>query len=70
MAFPIDVVIVGTALNTFGLTHNNTISGLALNTFGFLTPCSGIWSPSDDPITTTWVSSSCGNGGTVEDCAD
>lgn len=56
--YPLDVVVVGTALNTFGYTANNTIAGVGLNTFGFLWPCDGIWSTSEDPITTLWVPAS------------
>lgn len=55
---PVDVVVIGTALNTHGFIGNNTISGLGLNTFGFLWPCTGIWTPSDGAITTTWVPAS------------
>jgi len=54
MAYPIDVIIVGTALNTEGFTAFNTVEGLGLNTFGFLWPCDGIWGPGEDPITTVW----------------
>lgn len=56
--YPADVLVVGTALNTFGFTANKTVAGLGLLTFGFLWPCDGIWMPSDDPITTTWVAAS------------
>lgn len=55
MAQPLDVVIKGMALNDFGFVAENTISGVGLNTFGFLWECAAIWSPSDDPVTTTWV---------------
>lgn len=55
MAIPFDVTIKGMALNSFGLTAENTISGVGLNTFGFLWPCADIWVPTDLPITTTWV---------------
>lgn len=68
MAAPLDVTIQGMALDTFGLTANQTIAGLGLNTFGFLWPCDGIWQPSDSPIMTTWVS--CDSAATVEVCND
>lgn len=57
MADPIDVVVVGTALDTFGFVGlQYTIAGLGLNTFGFLWPCDAIWTCSDMPITTIWTS--------------
>lgn len=65
---PVDVTIQGQALNSFGLTAHNTISGVGLNTFGFLWPCSDIWSTSEAAITTTWVSSI--DASTVEVCSD
>lgn len=65
---PVDVTIQGQALNSMGLTANNTIAGLGLNTFGFLWPCDGIWQPSDASITTAWVS--CSSPSSVEVCAD
>lgn len=68
MANPIDSVIVGTALNTLGYTANNTVEGLGLNSFGFLWPCEGIWSPGENPVTSTWVS--CITAGSVELCPD
>ena len=58
MAAPLDVIVVGQALNSLGLTAFNTIAGLGLNTFGFLWPCDGVWLSSDDPITTVWVPAS------------
>jgi len=58
MAAPLDVIVVGQALNDGGLSAFNTLAGLGLNTFGFLWPCDGIWLSSDDPITTTWVPAS------------
>ena len=64
---PIDVVIVGTALNTFGFTANNTIEGLGLNTFGFLWPCDGIWANAEETVTTTWASCVDPNGN-IETC--
>lgn len=68
---PLDVIIVGQALNDFGLTAFDTVEGLGLNTFGFLWPCNGIWAPNDDTITTAWtVANACGTGGTVEVCSD
>ncbi len=55
MANPIDVKIVGNALNSFGFTGEETISGLGLITFGFLWPIQDIWTPTESAITTTWV---------------
>ena len=55
---PADVIVVGQALETYGLTAFNTIAGLGLVTYGFLWPCDGIWQPSDNPITTSWVPAS------------
>jgi len=54
MANPIDVVIKGTALESFGFTAEKTISGVGLNTFGFLWPCPDIWGPAVDGVTTSW----------------
>lgn len=51
---PLDIAILGTALNTQGFTAKGAISGVGLNTFGMLWPCADIWSPSEDVITTTW----------------
>lgn len=51
----VDAKIEGQALNSFGLTADNTISGLGLNTFGFLWGCQEIWSPADEPTSTTWT---------------
>ena len=69
MAAPLDVVVVGQALESGGLTANNTIAGVGLVTFGFLCPCDGIWQPSDSPITTIWVSASIPSK-TTEVCVD
>lgn len=67
---PLDVIIVGDALNSFGFQAFNTISGLGLNTQGFLWDCSGIWSPADDPtLTTTWENCSSPND-TTEVCVE
>lgn len=52
---PVDVIVVGTALNDFGFQANDAIEGLGLNTFGFLWPCNGIWAPQNRAISTTWV---------------
>lgn len=52
---PVDVVIVGQALNDKGFCANDAVEGLGLNTFGFLWPCTGIWAPMAQAITTTWV---------------
>ncbi len=69
MLKPLDVVILGQALESFGLTANKTVEGLGIITAGFLWPCNGIWSPSDDSITTAWVSCSEVNS-SVELCSD
>jgi len=63
-----DVVIRGDALESFGFVENNTISGLTLNTFGFLVPCADLWSPADDPITTTWLDNCNGSTASIEVC--
>lgn len=56
MAIPVDNVVVGQALNDRGAQAFNTIEGLGLNTFGFLWPCTGIWTATDNlALTTTWV---------------
>lgn len=52
---PLDVIVTGRALNSFGFTSYNTIAGLGLNTFGFLWPCDGIWDTAEQSVTTTWV---------------
>lgn len=65
---PIDVIIVGQALNDFGLEAFDTVEGLGLNTFGFLWPCSGIWAPADDPVSTAWMNAN--ESGSVEVCTD
>jgi hypothetical protein len=71
MAAPIDVVIKGQALNSFGLTANDTISGVGLNTFGFLWPCADIWYPADENVTTTWSECTLDSGSTeIETCLD
>lgn len=69
MAQPLDVRIVGTALNTFGFVGDQyAISGVGLNTFGFLWPCADIWSSAETSITTTWT---CMVGSTgIEVCID
>lgn len=66
-----DVMVVGTALNTFGFTAKDTIAGLGLNTFGFVWPCDAIWSPAYDVVTTTWSDCADLNPNTnVESCLD
>ena len=52
---PVDVIVVGKALNDRGFVANDAVEGLGLNTFGFLWPCAGIWAPMSKAITTTWV---------------
>lgn len=58
MAQPIDVQIVGDALNTAGFEAFSTVEGLGLITFGFLWPLAGIWSPGSgaDIPNTVWLS--------------
>lgn len=69
MAYPLDVIIKGTALNTQGFTADGAIAGLGLNTFGFLWPCDGIWSPAEDEMNTAWID--CVNpADTIENCID
>lgn len=63
-----DVTVKGLALEDFGLSANNTISGYGLVTFGFLWGCADIWSPAYNAVTTTWVG--CGVTGTIETCID
>lgn len=66
---PIDAVVQGQALNSFGLQANNgVVSGIALLTFGFIVPCPDIWGPADDTITTVWTSSDTSNS--IEVCSD
>lgn len=62
MAISTQVLLEGQALNSFGFTAYNTISGLGLNTFGFLWPDSEIWNPwvTEDSVTTTWTECSGG----------
>lgn len=58
MAQPIDVVVVGNALNSEGFVASNwNVTGIDLITFGFLTPCDGIWTPTDSALTTVWTAS-------------
>lgn len=66
---PLDVIIVGQALNTWGLTAFNTVEGLGLNSWGNYWPCSGIWAPGQDTITTVWGSCSI-PGADTEICTD
>lgn len=49
------VKLVGNALNSFGFTGENTISGLGLNTFGFLWPSADIWTPCCVAVQTSWT---------------
>lgn len=62
-----DIVVIGNALNSFGFTGKDTISGLGLNTFGFIWPCPDIWSLAYDPVTTTWIDVPDPNA-TIETC--
>lgn len=55
MAAPVAVVIRGMALNSFGLTADDSISGVGLNTFGFLWDSSSIWTDVLTGATTAWV---------------
>lgn len=66
---PLDVVIVGTALNDLGFQAYNTVEGLGLNTFGLLWPCSGIWDTAESSVSTTW-SAVPGSSSTTEVCID
>ncbi len=65
-----DVIVVGTALETNGLSGKNTISGLGLVTYGFIWGCSEIWSPADESITTTWEVCNSSSGDNLETCQD
>lgn len=66
---PVDVVVVGNNLNSYGFVgYNFNISGLGLNTFGFLYPCADIWTPADETATTTWTA--CETASNVEVCID
>lgn len=79
MANPIDVVVVGNALNSFGFVGlQYSVAGLGLNTFGFLWPCDAIWSssltpPMNDPYCgssfTIWTSVSLAISN-IETCTD
>ena len=69
MSAPVDPVIAGEALDDFGFTAYNTISGLGLNTFGFLWGCGEIWAPAFPPVTTVWTVYQEPNV-TVEVCTD
>lgn len=53
----VDATVEGEALETFGLTARDTISGIGLVTFGFLWECAAIWEPSDESVTTNWSNS-------------
>jgi hypothetical protein len=66
MASPVQVKIGGQALNSFGLTNDDSVSGVGLNTFGFLWASEDIWTPTVGTITTTWVR--CDNCTEGEDC--
>lgn len=67
---PIDVIIVGNALNSEGFVGANfALSGVGLNTFGFLWPCADHWVDAEEAITaTTWTASL--TPGDSEECAD
>lgn len=65
-----DIIVVGNALEDFGLEGKNTISGLGLVTNGFLWDCADIWSPADYPITTTWAVCNSSSGDNIETCTD
>lgn len=65
-----DVIIVGMALNSFGFTAFDTVEGLGLNTFGFLWPCSGIWAPCCEVVTTVWRDCPSPNEPNIEICND
>lgn len=63
MAQPFDPIVAPVALLTHGLTAFDTVAGIGLVTFGFLWPCNGIWSPSDEDAVRNTVWSDCENGG-------
>ena len=65
-----DVTIVGMALQSNGLTGNNTIDGYSVNTFGFLFGCSSIWEIYQEDITTAWVGCTTGLAYNIEFCND
>ena len=67
---PLDVVVVGEALNDVGFVAFDAVKGLGLNTFGFLWPCDGIWAPQQFAITTTWTSIQTNPNITTETCTD
>jgi len=71
---PINVEIVGQALNTFGLQGNDTISGVGLNTFGFLWPVNGFWlnCPCSDDAAANWTDDCCDDSEAswASDCCD
>jgi hypothetical protein len=50
-----DVTVKGLAIEDFGLSAENTISGLGLCTFGLVWGCHDIWGPVIDEPTTTWT---------------
>ena len=68
MAAPLDVLISGQALDSFGQVGvNNTQQGLGVITRGFLWPCDGIWALTFDKPTTNWVLFTYGSTG-IESC--
>jgi hypothetical protein len=69
MANPLDVTVKGQALNSQGLTANDTISGVGLNTFGFLWPCADLWTNYYENVSTTWTSCT-PDVDNVETCVD
>jgi len=54
MAQQWDVTVNGNALNSNGLTGNNTISAIGTLTYGFLWGCADIWNTDDYPVVTVW----------------
>lgn len=69
MAQPLDVIVVGNALNSFGFTAFDTISGIGLNTFGLLWGCNDIWASAEPAVTTVWADCAVAVD-TLETCLD
>lgn len=63
-----DVIVVGNALEDFGLEAKNTISGIGLVTYGFLWDCADIWNVADEDVTTTWTDCPIYTGANIETC--
>ena len=61
-----DVTVRGQALEDFGLSASDTISGIGLVTFGFLWNCPDVWGPVIDEPTTVWTDAQ--DASSVESC--